>query len=333
MPDTQPITEARSTDSRLSLIQKLLNKAEGTDSESEREALTERAASLMAKYGIDRAMLAESGQEADPVCDEVIFTDRPYAKAMSDLLWYIAQPLGAEARMVKQWDPEDHGGRTRGAWHYGLRLFAHESDLLRIKMLYASLRNQAIAGASRIKGEAEFGQDQRAFRISYLTGFAAAVWSRLDRAEKAAKAAREAEQQELADQAMLTGATVGRSVELVLADRRTAVKAAMDLALYNITPAKRAEMNASTAARRAEQDRREAERRAARAAEHEACERCQSAKSGYCAAHRDLRPVRGRQLYQSVGSEYYWDGHQDGQHADLGSMGQQVSGTSRKSIS
>jgi len=329
----QPITEARNTDSRLNLVQKLLYKAESTDSESEREALTERAAELMAKYGIDRAMLAESGAEADPVVDRVIWAIRPYAEPMRDLLWAIAQPLGAEARTVKQWDPTDHGGRTKGAWQYGLRLFVHSSNMLRIEMLYASLRNQAIAGASRIKGEAEFGQDQRAYRINYLQGFSAAIGSRLAAAEAAAKQAQEAERQELADQAMLTGANVGRSVELVLADRRAVVRNTMHLAVYGKSTA---EMEAASAANRerwAEQDRKARERYEQRIREQQACGKCQSAKSGYCQEHRDMRPTSGGYRYrESVGADYRWTGYQDGQQAVLGTD-KAVSNNSRKELS
>lgn len=328
----QTITEARSTDSRLALIQKLLNKAESTDSDSEREALTERAADLMAKYGIDRAMLAESGKEADPVIDRVVFAVRPYAKAMQELLLSVAMPLGAEVRRVKQWDPEDKGGRTKGAWQFGLRLFVHESDMARIEMLFASVRNQAIAGASRITGTAEFGQDQRAYRINYLNGFSTAIWGRLERAEQSAKAAAQAEQQELADQAMLTGANVGRSVELVLADRRSVVKNAMSLALYGKT---RAELDAQNAANRdrwAEQDKKAQARWDAHVASHATCKRCSDAKSGYCAEHRDLRPTQGRAYQESVGADYFHDGHRDGQNADLGTNPGRTIGGSRKGI-
>jgi hypothetical protein len=328
------ITEATATDSRLSLIQKLLNKAESTDSESESIALTERAAELMARYGIDRAMLAESGRETDPVTDTVIFAQRPYARPMMELLYRIASALGAESRSVKQWDPEDKGGRTRGAWHYGLRLFIHESDLLRVNILYASLRNQAIAGASRISGTAEYGQDARAYRINYLDGFSSAIHSRLRAAEQAAREAAGAEQQELADRAMLAGtSTTSRPVELVLADRRVSVRNAMNLALYGRSSAELAARDAADNVRWAEIDREAKERRDARKAEQSECAKCQSARSGYCSRHRDMKPAAGRAYYESVGSGYRYDGFRDGQKADLGTTGPQVTGDSRKALS
>jgi len=288
----------------------------------------------MAKYGIDRAMLAESGKEADPVVDTVIFAERPYAKPMMELLYRIASVLGAECRAVKQWDPEDHGGRSKGAWHYGLRLFIHESDLLRVRMLYASLRNQAAAGASRITGSAEYGQDQRAYRINYLDGFSSAIYYRLEQAEREAREAREAEQQELADKAMLTGANAGRSVELVLADRRVAVRNTMTLAVYGKTAA---ELDAGMAANRerwAEMDRRAQERHEARVKAHQECGRCHAAKSGYCTDHRDLRPSQATSRYrESVGAEYRYEGYRDGQNADLGTTAPQVGGDRKKALS
>jgi|HubBroStandDraft_2_1064218.scaffolds.fasta_scaffold02391_8 hypothetical protein len=335
---SQPITEAKSTDSRLDLVQKMLASAEeksayiaNTDVEMsqstregferEIEALTLRAADLIAKYGIDRAMLASTGQEADPVTDKVIFATRPYAQSMQELLISIAISLGAEVRRVRQFDPEDHGGRTKGAWQYGLRLFVHSSDLMRIELLFASVRNQALAGASRIKGTAEFGQDRRAYVINYLNGFSAAIRGRLDRAEKEAQDAAEAERLELADKALLAGSpSTGHSVELVLADRKSALRRTMDAA-DGISPEKRAELERNKTANRArwaEMDKQAQERRDAHRKSHETCERCKSTKSGYCRDHQDLRPVQGRAYRESVGADFYYTGHQDGQRADLG---------------
>lgn len=331
----QTVTEARDTDSRLDLVRKLLAKAESTDSEAEREALTERASQLIAKYGMDRAMLADTGQEADPVVDKVIFAARPYARSFSELLWHIGSPLRAEMRSVRQWDPDDHGGRTKGAWHYGYRVFAHQSDLLRIELLYASLRNQALSGVSHITGTDQFAQDQRAYRINYLQGFSHAINLRLQRAEEDARRAREAEQDRLADEALLNGHVAGRSVELVLRDRRAVVKAAMDLAVYNITPQQRAEMDAKMAANQekwAEQDRQAAERRELRREEQRNCPKCLVARSGYCKDHRDMRPRMGRAYHESVGADYYHVGRDDGRRADLGLTRTQVSGDSQKAI-
>lgn len=324
---SEPIVEARGTDSRLDLIRKLLAKAESTDSEPERVALVERASELIAKYGIDKAMLVDAGHETDLVVDKTIFVSRPYGKSFVGMLGYLARAMRAKTVSVKEWDPDDHGGRTKGAWKYGLRLFAHESDLARIELLYTSLRNQALRGASGIHGTAEFGQDRRAYVINYLQGFAHEVYFRVEAAEADAQAAREAEQTRLADEALLAGHQAGRSVELVLADRSVAVKQAFDLAVYGIDPAERARRDAQAVANRAkwdEQDRVARERRQARIAEQQSCPKCQQAKSGYCANHRNMRPVKGRQYTESVGADYYYTGRADGRRADLGVTSPQV---------
>lgn len=326
------ITEAAGTESRLELVRKLIAKAASTDSAAEAEALTERAAELCAKYGIDQAMAAASGQATDATIDKVIWAVRPYSKEMQDLLYQIATTLGGMAKGVKQWDPDDHGGRTKGAWHFGLRVFAHQSDMIRIEVMYTSLRNQALQGAARIKGYDKFAQDQRAHRISYFEGFTTAVWSRLRRAEDEAREAQKAEDQRKADEALLAGTKEGPGVELVLADRKSVVKAAYDLAVFGITPERRAELDAQSEANRerwAEMDRKAAERRQARIAEQASCERCQQAKSGYCASHRDMRPTMGRQTYQRTGA-YFGDGYEDGSRASLGTRpGSEVGRTKR----
>jgi hypothetical protein len=335
---TQPITEAKSTTSRLATIQKLLAKAEAEGvTDQERDLLTEKAAELMARYGVDQAMLAQAGKEIDPVVDKVIWTSRPFAGRMADLLGGIAQTMGAEARTVKQFDENAHGGQRKGAWKYGLRLFIHASDLQRVEMMYAAARNQALAGASKIKGYDDFGQDQKAHRDSYLEGFGHAVVGRVYRAEAAARQAAEAEREALAEEALLRGElTSGPSVALVLNDRRSVVKAAADLALYKITPAMRIEMEAKKVANRekwADQDRESQKRHAARIAEHEACERCRKAASGFCNGHRDLKPSQASYRgYERVGN-YYHDGYSDGQRADLGTSGKAVSNRKQGELS
>lgn len=349
---SHPITEAKNTDSRLELIRKLINKADEMTNwltsdihghaaehelqaaETERDQINARVAELIAKYGIDTAMLADldTSGSADPIVDRVIWAVRPYGNAMQDLLVSVATPLGAQVRRVKEWDPKAPGGRKPGAWKYGLRLFVHASDLARIEILFASVRNQALAGATHITGSAEFGQDQRAYRINYFSGFGVAIHARLDRAEQAAREAAEAEQQERADQAMLTGAKVGRSVELVVSSRSDAVKNAMRVALYGKTSA---EMEAATAANRerwAEQDRKAQERWEAHVESHKTCAKCHAAKSGYCQDHRDLRPSQGRAYTPSVGADYFDSGYRDGYEADLGSKPGSELGGSRKSI-
>lgn len=317
---TEPIVEAEVTDSRLNRVTKLLDKAQHIlsmpkDTQTpelltEADAINKRAAELIAKYGIDRAMLAASGHAVDRVVDEVIILDRPFAEKMRTLLWYIADPMGAKGRWVKRWDaqagPKAKGGIPRGGWEYGMRIFAHESDMARIRLMYVSLRNQALVGMSKIvNNDTEFGQAQKADRESYLDGFANAVYYRITQAEREAKASRQAQEEEARDKAMLDGvaADSGPGVALVLADRKKAVAIAMDLA-DGITVADRARWAAQAK-----------ERTDARRKELDECAKCKAAKSGRCKAHK-VSYGRSRPVYERKGTKYD-AGWQAGQRADL----------------
>jgi hypothetical protein len=318
------ITEAQGTTSRLDTIRALLAKAEGTTNDQERDAYTAKAAELIAKYGVDEAMLNGSKNDNGQVKDVVIWVVRPFGGQMQQLLGGIAREMGAQVRSVKQHTGSEQVGQLK--WQHGLRVFAFQSDLKRIEMLYTSLRNQALAGASRIKGEHKFGQDQKAHRESYLEGFVCAVLGRIVRAEQAAKQAAEAEREMRDEQRLLSGdVTASRSVELVLADRNAVVRNAMTMALYGKSAA---ELDAASAANRekwAEMDRRAEERRQARLDEHANCKKCQAAKSGYCADHRSMRPSQASyRPYERVGNQFE-AGYIDGRNADLGPSGKQVS--------
>jgi hypothetical protein len=344
------ITEAQATSSRLDVIRKLLAKAEEMSNwlahpelhphateaeigaaEREVEAMTGRAADLIAKYGIDEAMLT-GGNDANKVVDTVIWVVRPFGEQMQDLLRGIAQELGAQVRNVKQ----HTGSHTKGQlkWQHGLRVFAFGSDLARIELLYTSLRNQALSGASRIKGEHKFGQDQKAHRESYLEGFTCSVVGRISRAEADAKAAAEAEREQEQERALLAGEyKPSASVEMVLADRKSVVRNAMTLALYGKTAA---ELDARAAENReqwAEMDKRARERWEARKQEQANCARCQQAKSGYCATHRDMKPSQATyRPYQRVG-DYFNTGYEDGRNADLGPTRTQVGQNGQRALS
>jgi len=318
------ITEAQGTTSRLGTIRALLAKAERAVNDEERDAYTAMAAKLIAKYGVDEAMVNGSRNDSGQVADVVIWVVRPFGDRMQDLLRGIAQEMGAQVRSVKQHTGNYQVGQLK--WQHGLRVFAFQSDLERINLMYTSLRNQALAGASQVKGEHKFGQDQKAHRESYLEGFNCAVLGRISRAEAEARQAAEAEREQRDEQRMLSGDLVpSRSVDLVLADRSLVVRNAMTLAVYGKSAA---ELDAAAAANRerwAEMDQRAGERRQARIAEQAACTKCQRTKSGYCADHRHMRPSQAAyRPYERVGNQFE-AGYVDGRNADLGPSGKQVS--------
>ena len=68
------------TDTMLEKVRKLLAKAEDPGcTPAEAAAFNDKATELIAKYGVDRALLAAAAPEADPVGDRVISVYAPYA--------------------------------------------------------------------------------------------------------------------------------------------------------------------------------------------------------------------------------------------------------------
>src|SRR5580692_5021678 len=120
------ITEAQGTTSRLDTIRALLAKAERASNDQERDAYTAMAAKLIAKYGVDEAMLNGSKNDSGQVQDVVTWVVRPFGDRMQDLLRGIAQEMGGQVRSVKQHTGSYQVGQLK--WQHGLRVFAFKSD-------------------------------------------------------------------------------------------------------------------------------------------------------------------------------------------------------------
>ncbi len=199
----------------LDRVRKLLAKAEDAGcTPSEAEALTAKAAELMARYGIDRALLGlrDPGRR-DAVTSKWITVETPYALSRASLVFAIARPLRVYAIRTRE---RCYDGKNR--YVYRMHLFGYEADLIRVEILYTSLLLQAANAMKDLVTPA--GRDKGAFRESWLQGFAWGVSARLQRAEEKAAGDAEAE------------GTPG--VALVLADRfalvtREAEKAYPDL--------------------------------------------------------------------------------------------------------
>ena len=82
----------------LDKVRKLLAKAEDPAcTPAEAEAFTDKAAELIAKYGVDAALLAEADPSRDPVGDRVIDIPSPYATEKCTLLSEVATELRCRA--------------------------------------------------------------------------------------------------------------------------------------------------------------------------------------------------------------------------------------------
>ena len=164
------------SDAILVKVRKLLTKAEDPAcTPAEAAAFTAKATELIAKYGVDRVLLAAADPASDPVGDRVVAVPAPYALDKVGLLGGVAGALRCRAV------------RRRDADGFVMHLFGFASDLERVELLYTSLLVQAAHGLAATAVPAH--EHPAAFRRSWLAGFAAAIAARLRDAETAAAAA------------------------------------------------------------------------------------------------------------------------------------------------
>lgn len=209
---------------KLATVRKLLAKAEGAATEAEAESYTAKAVELMARHGIDAALLAA----ADPGHEEIgplrVPVADPYSAGKARLLGWTAVALGCRWVMHRA-----SGGRVAA-----VTVFGHASDRERVELLYTSLLLQVTSRLVRLRprhrderhsDERHRGESVAAYRRSWLYGFAAEVHRRLVAAEQVA-----------ADEA---GGGTGAPVTLVLASRRQRVESAFATAFPRVPAARR----------------------------------------------------------------------------------------------
>jgi hypothetical protein len=192
------------TTGTLGRIRKLLARAERAGTPAEAQACTDKAVELMARHGIDMALLSA----AEPGLDEVGATRMevadPYSAGKARLLGWTASALRCRAVLHQL------GGGRVGA----VTVFGFASDRERVEVLFTSLLLQA--GAQLVRERPPHPGESVAYRRSWLHGFAVQVHRRLADAE------RRAEQQ--AGGSGPPDASTGTA--LVLADRRGQVERA-----------------------------------------------------------------------------------------------------------
>jgi hypothetical protein len=160
----------------LARVRKLLAMAEDPAcTPDEAEAFTAKATELIAKYGVDQALLAAADPSVDPVGDRMVAVLPPYARDKAGLLAAVAAPL--RCRVVHLTRP----GETRS------HLFGHAADLERVELLFTSLLVQAAHGLTA--APVPYGEHAAAYRRSWLAGYTQAIQARLWAAERSAAAA------------------------------------------------------------------------------------------------------------------------------------------------
>ena len=195
----------------LDRVRKLLAKAEAEGvTPPEAEALTAKAAELMARYGIDRARLAASRPETDRPGSRVIDIANPWAQVRAHLLAGLAGAMRCQCVLLSTTRP---GAR--------IHVFGYASDLERTDILYTSLLLQMARGLA-VAVVPPGVRSVRAWRRSWLLGFVTAVVTRVRSAEDRAATSAESETRG------------GPSTALVLADRAVVIRQQLEHA-YPVT--------------------------------------------------------------------------------------------------
>lgn len=215
------MTSPQHDDTMLERIRRLLVKAERASTEHERDAYNGKAAELLAKYGIDEALIAAEDPNSHLPGDRRIDIDDPYARQKIWLIGAVAAALRCRAVHQKARDPQ----RPKRLMHR-IHLFGMPADLERVEVLYTSLMVQmamwggvarpqpteeeqmvaaiscALAGdharnwRNHLPADIRISGDQlSAFRRSWMLGFAGRIEQRIREAEEAALARRQADEQ------------------------------------------------------------------------------------------------------------------------------------------
>jgi hypothetical protein len=157
----------------LSRVRALLAKAESTTFEAEAETFTAGAQALMARYSIDRALLAASGRTAseEPV-PRRIGVDNPYESSKVLLLDQVARANRSRAIWTK-------------AFGY-VTVLGYPADLDAVELLFTSLLVQATSAMTQQGSRTDrYGRSRtRSFRQSFLSAFAIRIGERLNEATR-----------------------------------------------------------------------------------------------------------------------------------------------------
>jgi len=207
---------------KLDTVRKLLAKADGAATPEEAQTYTAKAVELMARHGIDSALLAAADPGRDEIGAHRLEMDGPYSAGKARLVVWTASALRCRGVLH-----EAGGGRIAA-----VTVFGFASDRERVEMLYTSLLMQATAQLTRQRPR-RAGESVAAYRRSWLHGFAVEVHRRLVAAETRAAST------------SVRPAPAGTSVALVLADRTSQVDRAYVEAFPGLGQARRSTLSGS----------------------------------------------------------------------------------------
>ena len=142
---------------KLATVRKLLAKAERAATAAESEIYTAKAVELMARHGIDAALLAAAEPGRDEIGPLRIAMQDPYSAGKARLLGWTAAALGCKWVLHGAW-----GGKAAA-----VTVFGHASDRERVEVLYTSLLLQATTQLARARPPWP-GESVAAYRRSWL---------------------------------------------------------------------------------------------------------------------------------------------------------------------
>lgn len=165
-------------ESLIDRCRKLLAKAEAIGvTEAESEIYTARAAELMARHGINKAMLAAREAKTAPVKPQhnLILIDRPYPHQKKDLVAWTGDAMRLQP-VIRHLPgvPEKYRETL------GVELFGSAFDIERCRVMYESLLAQA---TRLIRDDLGPGRGS-AYNQTWLNGFAHRVTERIKEAEQ-----------------------------------------------------------------------------------------------------------------------------------------------------
>lgn len=158
-------------ESRLAKIRALLAKAEGTDNQHEAEAFTAKAAELISKWGLEDAIAEAAADDRPKVTEKIITMEGSYQDDKAALLYLVGKGLGAKTVRLSGTKA------TRGG--VKVHVFGMPNDLTRVELLFTSLLVQAAQGLV-VAQPSDPRESIKAYRRSWLTGFAQTIGARLD---------------------------------------------------------------------------------------------------------------------------------------------------------
>lgn len=183
----------------LERVRKLLARAEHpTTPPAEAEACSAKAAELMSRHLIDRAVVDAGRSDHDKPVVRRIVVDAPYVVGKVVLLDEVAKAFGIRVAI----------GGTASASSRRCTLVGFPGDLAMVELLFTSLLLQA---STAMRHASEGHPNVKAFRRAFLFGYAYSVGTRLTAVRK--DTVREA-------------AATTPGTELVLVDRQARVEAA-----------------------------------------------------------------------------------------------------------